>query len=82
MVDKWLNIGDTVLWVKTMTPAKVIGIDFTEPGKAYGRKVEKVLWDLVPTNVVVDLDNGKWAHGYQIAEMQNPQIEFSDSIEE
>lgn len=84
MEEGWLSVGDTVLW-KGISPAKVTHLEITKEGEAYGSKADRIPWALVPTNAVVDLDNGKWAYGSQIEFMPQPeeipQSEDSDDIE-
>lgn len=83
MTEGWLSVGDVVLW-NGIAPAKVLELTLTKAGEAYGAKVQRMPWELVPTNAVVDLDNGKWAYGSQIeylAQEEIPQPEEEDDIE-
>lgn len=71
MSDK-LRIGDLVMWSggfesEISLPTRVTCIELAEDGKKYGEEVEEVLWKHVDSrNVVVDLENGKWAYGNQL----------------
>ena len=69
-----LKVGDTVLWRGSWgqdrpKKAVVVGMDVTEyPREKYGYSVEEVGWEVVRENrVLLDLDNGHWAYGSQIA---------------
>lgn len=67
-----LRVGDQVYWSGAWgkDPKKlaiVEAIEVTNGGK-YGRDVSAVDWDLVGEGreVVITLENGHWAYGYQI----------------
>jgi hypothetical protein len=69
-----LKIGDTVQWRGSWgedapVPAKVTAMEITKnPREKSGEAVNEVDWDIVNENrVIVDLDNGHWAYGSQIA---------------
>lgn len=66
-----LKTGDSV-WVRggfgkePRTLATVEQIEITN-GDKYGTEVDEVKWALVyDRNVVVSLDNGRWAYAYQL----------------
>lgn len=67
-----LSVGDKVQWRGNFgdapqQPATVTGI--TVGGKD-GEPVEKVEWSKVKDrNVVLDLDTGNWAYGYQVGRL-------------
>lgn len=66
-------VGDTVLWrgswgTDEPKPAIVIRIQITRPGEKYGLGALSACWETARQNrVVVDLDNGCWAYGTQLA---------------
>jgi hypothetical protein len=69
-----LHKGDEVLWSgawgnDSPHPAKITNIVLVEnPGSLEGSSVEAVQWSACKgSNVIVDLDNGHWAYGYQIS---------------
>ena len=70
-----LKIGDKVNWRGSWgkQPAKeatVRGIEIGCVGKV-GHNVPNVHWELVKDeSVMVDLDNGHWAYGYQISKKE------------
>ena len=71
-----LKIGDKVLWRGGfgMDPAQeaiIDGIEITKGGK-YGKPVDEVDWDQVyGRNLVVTLENGKWAYASQISRLES-----------
>ena len=73
-----LKIGDTVVWRggwgrSLPKEAVVVEIAVTErPHQKYGADVKEAQWVTVREDrVVVGLDNGHWAYGYQIAPKEN-----------
>ena len=70
-----LKTGDTVIWrgawgIDEPKEAKVKEITLCEAeGVKHGRLVSEVLWDKVTSGrkIIVDLDNGHWAWGFQIS---------------
>ena len=67
-----LHVGDTVLWrggwgQKSPKLAKVTRLERAHSGNGSGVPVPSMPWDQVPTEAVVDLDNGYWAYGDQLA---------------
>lgn len=66
-----LKVGDMVVWRSSWgtghpSLAKVKRIEVVEPGqKEGGVSVEEIQW-ANKSRIVVDLDNGHWAYGYQI----------------
>lgn len=66
-----LKVGDTVWWrgdygTSQEEKAVVVNIELTD-GDKYGRPVQEVAWAVVhDRSIVVDLDNGHFAYGYQI----------------
>lgn len=69
-----LRVGDTVLWRGTWgrdrpKKAVVVGMEVTTyPREKDGYSVEEVGWEVVREDrVVLDLGNGHWAYGSQIA---------------
>jgi hypothetical protein len=68
-----LRVGDTVKWKGSFGAdayefAQVMCIELCEPGNKYGDEVEAVPWAVCGSReVVVNLDNGHWAYGTQIA---------------
>ena len=69
-----LCVGDTVWWrgnfgTSGSKKAKVVRIEVVERGeKEGGTLVETVPWAM-KDSIVVDLDNGHWAYGDQIAQL-------------
>lgn len=61
-----LYLGDTVNWkgafgTETPKEAKVIAIEIKE------KSVDWLNWHLIDSkDVIIALDNGRWAYGYQI----------------
>ena len=73
-----LKIGDTVKYkISSQTgTAKVIAIELTKENEKYGQDVQEIEWNLVVDGkATVDLDNGKWAYGYQIRPVN---VEFNE----
>lgn len=74
-MDKVLRSGDTVIWRDAWgsaepTEARVRSINKCRwEGDKDGTPVTEALWDKVMDgrNFIVDLDNGKWAWGFQLA---------------
>ena len=70
-----LKIGDKVMWRGAWgkDPAEeaiIDGIELCPVGAKYGDAVESVSWnDVKNGNVVVSLDNGHWAYGHQIKQI-------------
>ena len=67
-----LRVGDTVKWKGSFGAdpweyAQVLSIELCEPGNKYGDEVESVPWAVCSREVVVNLNNGHWAYGTQIA---------------
>ena len=71
----YLKIGDKVKWkgawgAEPSKLVKITDIDICEIGEKNGRTVQKVLWDKVDSRkVVVSLDNGHWAYGFQLSKV-------------
>ena len=70
-----VTVGDTVNWsggwgAHAPVPATVVGLEICAPGENEGYDVPSADLDL--HHVVVDLDNGHWAYGYQIAPLGTP----------
>jgi hypothetical protein len=69
-----LKIGDKVLWrggfgIDPAQEAIIDGIEITKGGK-YGKPVDEGDWDQVyGRNLVVTLENGKWAYASQISKL-------------
>jgi len=69
-----LTVGDKVMWRgawNTEPPKKVTveSIELCPVGKKHGSDVQSVAWNTIDggkRNVVVTLDNGHWAYGYQL----------------
>ena len=77
-----LHKNDEVLWSGTWGgdipyPAKVTSITLVEnSGSLEGSSVEAVQWSACDgREVVVDLDNGHWAYGYQISPRRTTTIQ-------
>jgi len=70
-----LKVGDAVLWrggfgSEPAKTAKVEGIEVCKSGEKYGKPVDSVDWATVKNgNITVDLDNGHWAYGRQISQI-------------
>lgn len=72
-----LKIGDSVIWRGSFgndapKQVKVTNIEICNDSK-YGISVDEVSWSdikLNPRNYVFDLDNKKWAYGYQLSEIK------------
>ena len=69
-----LKVGDTVQWRgsygdQVARPSIVTAIVRTaESGGKYGPNVEQISWALINAGYgIVDLANGHWAYGHQIA---------------
>jgi hypothetical protein len=68
---KTLKLGDTVNWsgawgTQAPVPQKVIRIEKDCVGKE-GTQCSEINWDDCNNDsVIVDLDNGKWAYGFQL----------------
>ncbi len=68
-----LKRNDEVLWAaswgtepqKKATVTEITLLDY-KGAKDDGVEVEQINWELVPEWVVVTLDNGHWAYGYQL----------------
>ncbi len=68
-----LKIGDTVMWrgswgTENPQNATVEAIEIDCENKT-GKSVTKVEWSKVNEDVIVTLDNGHWAYGYQITQL-------------
>ena len=68
-----LSLGDSIMWSggwgsNSPQEAVITGIQINEAnGSKEGGQVEDVDWDYVTErNILVDLDNGHWAWGFQI----------------
>lgn len=68
-----LKVGDTVMWKggwgrSIARKAVVTQMEITErPREKYGADVSEAQWVTVREDrVIVTLDNGHWAYGYQI----------------
>lgn len=72
-----LKVGDTVMWRGSWgrdveRPAKIIGMELCEaPRMKEGVVVRAADWN-DKARLVVDLDNGSWAYGFQIEKMEVP----------
>jgi hypothetical protein len=70
-MEDLLKIGDTVLWSgswgsKPYVETKVTSIEVNCVNK-HGADANEVEWDkVVDKSVMVTLENGHWAYGYQI----------------
>jgi len=72
-----LKIGDTVIWrgawgQQEPKEAKVESIELCANGSKYGKDVKSVDWNTVTSgnrSITVQLDNGHWAYGYQLTEL-------------
>lgn len=77
-----LRVGDTVNWKgswgKDATKqVKIKAIEKDCIGKN-GTEVNEVPWDYIEgRNVIVDLDNGHWAYGFQIFPIDKDESIFS-----
>jgi hypothetical protein len=70
-MSKALNIGDKVMWrggfgSEAPKEAIVESIELCKSGDKYGMSVSSVDWSK-KDRIVVDLNNGHWARGYQIS---------------
>lgn len=69
---KDLKVGDKVMWRGAWgnglpKEVKVTYIELTENGSKYGNSIQSIDWNKVNgREVIVDLDNGHWAYGYQL----------------
>ena len=69
-----IKVGDYVMWRGTWgrdpeAKAKVIGIEITaSPKDKEGHTSEEV--DTDTQHYIADLDNGKWAYGWQLKQMK------------
>jgi hypothetical protein len=69
---KDLKVGDKVMWRGAFgndlpKEVKVTYIELTENGSKYGNSIQSIDWNKVNgREVIVDLDNGHWAYGYQL----------------
>jgi hypothetical protein len=69
---KDLKVGDKVMWRGAFgndlpKEVKVTYIELTENGSKYGNSIQSIDWNRVNgREVIVDLDNGHWAYGYQL----------------
>lgn len=67
-----LRVGDTVLWSggwggDPPRKTKVKAIELCEPGHTEGTPVDEVDWsECAGRGVVVDLESGRWAYGFQL----------------
>jgi hypothetical protein len=67
-----LKIGDKVMWRGAWgkEPAKeatITGIQLCGVGAKYGKEIKSTNWETVRNEkITVTLDNGHWAHGYQL----------------
>lgn len=72
-----LKVGDTVMWRgawgrDAARPAKIENMELCEaPRMKEGVRVRAVDW-ADKARLVVDLDNGSWAYGFQIEKMEVP----------
>lgn len=76
-----LRVGDVVEWRGSWgempaVPARVRGITIpAHPGTKDGESVTSIPWPFVRSHsraVIVDLDNGHWAWGFQIVRFEQP----------
>lgn len=73
-IMNFLRVNDLVQWSgdfgkEAPQTAKVLRIE-VNCFDAYGTSVNKVDWQEVDSRkVVVDLDNGQWAYGFQISQL-------------
>lgn len=68
-----LRVGDTVNWKGSWggdlaKEVKVTEMELCEEGSKYGEPKTEMDWETVQEGrrVVVSLDNGHWAYGYQL----------------
>jgi hypothetical protein len=71
IMSKVLTVGDKVMWRggfggESPKEAIVESIELCKSGSKYGDSVNSVDWSK-KDRIVVDLDNGHWARGYQIS---------------
>jgi hypothetical protein len=72
-----LKIGDKVIWrgawgTEPPKEAIVESIQLCAVGSKYGKTVQSVDWKTVRggnRGIIVDLDNGHWAYGTQLTEI-------------
>jgi len=75
-MKKTLNIGDTVSWrgawgTEPAKKAKVTDMQLVPAGEKYGKDVKSAKWTTVEADkIVVNLDNGHWAYGYQLKQVE------------
>ena len=75
-VDSTLKVGDKVMWRGgwgryAAQPARIQSMELLSKGSSDdGVGINEVLWSMVENYVVVTLDNGKWAYGYQISKIE------------
>jgi hypothetical protein len=72
-----LRVGDKVRWrgnwgTGGSMVVEVVSIEHVESGEKFGENVEEIDWDKVADEIVVTLDNGHWAYGYQLRPVLNP----------
>ena len=69
----FLSIGDTVVWCggwgrDKPTHAKVTGFEWSNEDKSGDSIKESISWDLLDgRQIIVDLNNGHWAYGFQLS---------------
>jgi hypothetical protein len=74
-MDNVLKVGDKVIWRgawgnESPKEAVVDGIEHTRGGK-YGDSVREISWNEVrDREVVISLENGRWAYGSQISKIK------------
>jgi len=72
MANEILKVGDKVMWrgawgKETPKEAVVTEMALCAVGEKYGKPISSAKWSTVENEkVVVDLDNGHWAYGYQL----------------
>lgn len=75
MNNNRLKIGDSVNWngswgAASTEKAKIENIEICAKGCKSGKEVKSILWNTITSGkrqVIVTLDNGHWAYGYQIS---------------
>jgi len=71
-----LSIGDEVLWrgewgARKPKRAKIRALESTLGyGTKHGRHVSQVEWPDMKAHVLVTLDNGHWAYGFQLEKVK------------
>lgn len=73
-----LKVGDEVLWRGSWgkEPAKITKVTQIEVcigGSKYGKPVDSIEWKGVldgTVNITVNLSNGRWAYGTQLAQLK------------